>query len=491
MIINKKRRDQKRRQKTEFTQLEQTSALIQKTGGGFSQVREFSGPFDLPPFSDFIENNVDSIYDESLLSDDIVFVKHRDDYKEFSCYLPLVSSSEWSRHYFSNRLNTGNDGFCRLVFASHASLTGSVGDSFTENNTNTHVPSISGVQDVIVGTGNTEYAVKCRRFDGAQEEFVSGTHGHETLIDFKIFVDDVEKDYVSDFVLNARNVCKKLQFIATTRLEFKDSTNQWAEVVYNCTLDKFGYSFTVDREIIANAEVETDYLDLFMVPNTQSTQKYGLGFDDIAYSGARTKLLNTYNNSQIYSNGFHKCAFYNSELAVYSEQKNLSKTLEHYSDLNTDNSKVSLLTSRTDKFSKCYNIAYTPIWQTLSIGDILSSDRFVKIRKGSNVDLLPWGNDESLNYTNEYSPDLTENGHYLLRDTTTNNINPNPTNDANLTVKGFTNSFMTRASLDALNDSIVNFVTQASSPVFRTAVYADGTVLSANGIFEGNNYVFR
>lgn len=70
-----------------------------------------------------------------------------------------------------------------------------------------------------------------------------------------------------------------------------------------------------------------------------------------------------------------------------------------------------------------------------------------------------------------YSKELfTDN--YAMYQYSTGNINPNPTGDSTLTGLGFTNSYMTKASLSALHNGTTIFVSDASATLFRMLVYS-------------------
>lgn len=68
-------------------------------------------------------------------------------------------------------------------------------------------------------------------------------------------------------------------------------------------------------------------------------------------------------------------------------------------------------------------------------------------------------------------------------------INPNPTGDATLTSLGFTNTYMTKVSLSALNNGTTIFVSDVSATNFRILIYSSQP--NATGLAKALKYVGR
>ena len=413
-----------------------------------------------------------------------VFVKHRSDYKEFSIYVPSDNSgANWLRYYFSNRLNVGNNGFPRLSFVSTATLSGSIGDAFTESNPSTHVSTIASVLDVVCGTGNLEYAIKIREDSGSLADFVSGTHGRETLDNFTLYIDGVLVDY-ANYTNNARYVINDINFIAETTCVYPDSSVQTMNISYDCSLSNMGYNYDVTRTMLKDVECEIEYAVMLISPGSTNTQRYGSGFESFSLVGDRLTTLNTYDNSVTNDFASQEFAITNSDFVVYQKNESLRDIYAKYADKISNYANLSVLTSRTDKFNKAYNQTFNTGWVIIEAGDVLNFSGEILIRKGDTTPLR-WGVSDPSVELIEYSPEFYNKTGYALRNGSTGYINPNPTGDATLTGKGLTNTYSTRATLTALHNGQAIYISPVDKP-FRMAVKS-GTTVDQQALFYTYN----
>lgn len=333
---------------------------------------------------------IDALCPSYNLTETMCFVKHRNDYKEFSVYVPIdATGTKFTRLYFSNRLNLGKIGFPRLTAATYASLTGTIGvDEFTQSNVATHVASIASILDMIVGSGNVEYAIKTRKASGETEDFVSGIHGAESLDSFIIKLDGVAVDY-STITTQTKLTCKKFEFEAKTRVGYpSDKTNYWMEIVYTGVITRGNYSVNVTTNVIQSSEVYIEYAGLLMAPGSTSTQKYATGFGNFVIENGQY-VLNEFNNTINNISGFSDASLYNGSAICHA-------SFPSYSGFNgaylTNKNIAGRYTSRTDKFNKCYLQSTDEGWRTIAAGYGINVSSSFDFRAG-DASAYNWSDD--------------------------------------------------------------------------------------------------
>jgi hypothetical protein len=89
--------------------------------------------------------------------------------------------------------------------------------------------------------------------------------------------------------------------------------------------------------------------------------------------------------------------------------------------------------------------------------------------------------------------DKSGNGLYGLHDTSNDTYNTNPTANAVLLGRGFTNSYQTKAALDALNSitDTLSYTKAEDASTYKTLQYVDLTVLTIDEQILANNGVSR
>lgn len=328
-----------------------------------------------------------SVADYSEMSKPMCFVKHMDDYVEYSVYMPTDNSgANFARMYFGNRLNVGNAGFPRLNASMFATLAGTIGvDAFTESNASTHLNSFL---DVIMGTGNIEYAVRTREYNGASEDFVSGIHGKETLESFDLFIDGVSFSY-SSAVVGTKTVCNELKFVAKTKIGYpSNATDYWCNITYTGILKNGIYSIQVDTEVTKQSDVQIDYVAILMSPGSAATAKYGSGFD--TYAIANTDYTLDQFDGVVYTiPSFAEASFRSSTHIVAVTYPTIQQTLASPFVLNPLT--VGRLTSRTDKYNKIYFQSKNEAWDVYPIGYRQTAKSNFIIRSG-DTSAFSWNN---------------------------------------------------------------------------------------------------
>lgn len=299
------------------------------------------------------------------LSQNICFVKHRNDYKEYSVYVPIDSTgTRFARLYFSNRLNVGNNGLPRLCGALYAGLSGVIGvNDFTQNNSASYISNTSAFVDMLEGYGNVEYAVLTRKDSGSLAGFVTGTHGNESLVSFKLQIDGAEVDYAS--IPSSKTVCKTVSFEARCLVGYpSDTSTHWMEIVYYGLISAGTYNVRVKTNVILQSEVNIEYACMIMGAGSTSTQKYGNGTDIFEIDDS-TYTLNTFNDAVNIIPGFKNVALRNYSFLVtakYPDYKNIAT--EFLSNKQTSGRYVS----RVDNLNKAYAQSTDEKWQTVPVG---------------------------------------------------------------------------------------------------------------------------
>lgn len=227
--------------------------------------------------------------------------KRRSDYQEFGVYWPLNTGTDWVMEYFTNRLNTGNAGLPRRVCATLVS--GTLGNfdqlGFPAN------PSNGGDLGtrVLAGTGNEELAISVRKPGSmvGTQEFVGGTHGHETdPTSLVVTADGVVINYAAaanDTVWTAR------QFVFTfqTTLLFPADDSQFATVNWVQTFDQDGYRVQQTVEYTADAIVHENYMYMLQTINRSGTStladNVGGGMDKLQVEVQGLYTLSSYNDA--------------------------------------------------------------------------------------------------------------------------------------------------------------------------------------------------
>lgn len=331
---------------------------------------------------------VQTLCSSASLSREICFVKHRADYFEYSVYVPIDSTgTNFARLYFGNRFNAGNAGFPRLIFAAYASLTGEIGAAdFTQANVVGTITSPINALDVIVGTGNVEYAVKTRKATGETEDFVTGTHGKESLNSFELWIDDVPFAY-SSATVQGKIVCKKLKFQAVCLVGYpSDAETKWMEIVYTGIIESGKYTITVNTRVLLDSDVNVEYAGLLMSPGSLSTQKYAGGIDRFEL-GAESYTLNSFNGVVVVRPGFDNAACYNQSVICASSFPDYLTIENPYL---TNKETAGRYTSRTDKINKIYWLSSNEGWKRFLTGYSASYHTAFEFRHGDATQ-FDWG----------------------------------------------------------------------------------------------------
>jgi hypothetical protein len=229
-------------------------------------------------------------------------------------------------------------------------------------------------------TGNCEYAIMARRTtdaNGVNEDFITGTHGHEgapTSIVFQL--DGVTIDYAGAAAGTVWNGAR-LTWTYTTTAKFVSGENL-ATLAHSNAIDRTGWWYDITRTMLANATVKNEYVLMVQSPKEGATDgSYGGGCRDAYFwpSTDHIEALLDNETSFLTSLPATKVALPTSSGFALCELLNLGEIVTAMAGIGTVS--ASLLQDRADGITKCYTRTATfgGTGTTLPSGNVITARR--------------------------------------------------------------------------------------------------------------------
>lgn len=213
--------------------------------------------------------------------------------------------------------------------------------------------------NVLIGYGNNESAIECRRPSDlpGTENFVSGGHGHSTNpTNFILKADGVTIDWTGAAV-GTVFLGSEIEFTFTNQDYFYTANVVMSNVDWSMRFSRRGYEPTLTTTLAADAVWYQAYNIILNAPNRDTgTRGVGGGFDRIFIDGNGEFIVDGYDNTtEPLFQPIKGAAFINEAFAVAAQQTNLAETQAVFAAIpGTSGTVFGGLFDRTDKSSKCY-----------------------------------------------------------------------------------------------------------------------------------------
>lgn len=245
-----------------------------------------------------------------------------------------------------------------------------------------------------IGIGNLELAINATKTSEAagSGNFVGGVHGHESAPTGLTLTLDGTVINFSGGAVGATWIGSSLAVtFGTNLLHISDST-PFANVTYNYTLNRQGYSTDEPRVLILDVKMVEDYVMMLNVPSTAvGTQGVDGGFENFAAYGDSppTRVFNAGDDSNNpLSQQVSTSLFWNGDYVVIGQIQNIDEINTHYSSPTYAGPRaLSFVQDRSDKFVKWYDRAFAGVdaGVTVPAGDAIRSRKIYRIvRRGVN-----------------------------------------------------------------------------------------------------------
>jgi hypothetical protein len=227
-----------------------------------------------------------------------------------------------------------------------------------------------GVEQTLIGTGNLEIAHQVYKSTSAigTANFVGGTHGFETTpADLVMKVDNQTIDYAGAADEATWIGARTWNVTCSTALQFPEDSSEYADVTYDLTIDRQGYTSEVGVEYtVATAKIIEDYAMMLNVPNTDTDSAGvmgGFAFFGDEVDDPDVQTFDAFDNSITDQPAqMSRFVFYNAGYAVTADQLNQGQINTAFNDAAYNGTRaMSFVQDRDDAAVKAYNRAFSGV----------------------------------------------------------------------------------------------------------------------------------